>query len=193
MIPIFHRVNTIEKLQKIPTNAGVEIDLRSNQRELILSHDPSDSGENFKDFLKEFQHQLLVVNIKEAGIEKKVMEALEENKIVDYFLLDIENPFLIQNYKKYGKHLSLRFSKFESVETINNFKKTVDWLWIDTYDDFEITKESSDIIRNFKTCLVSPSRWGNSFTIEYFIEKFREFNISIDFVMIEDHEYESIC
>jgi hypothetical protein len=163
MIPIFHRVNTIEKLQKIPTNAGVEIDLRSNQRELILSHDPSDSGENFKDFLKEFQHQLLVVNIKEAGIEKKVMEALEENKIVDYFLLDIEN-----------------------------FKKTVDWLWIDTYDDFEITKESSDIIRNFKTCLVSPSRWGNSFTIEYFIEKFREFNISIDFVMIEDHEYESI-
>ena len=53
MQKIIHRVNSIEQLKKTPNKFGVEIDLRSNQRELILSHDPSDSGENFKDFLKD--------------------------------------------------------------------------------------------------------------------------------------------
>ena len=36
---IVHEVNTIEKLQKIPKNFGIEIDIRLLNNELVLGHD----------------------------------------------------------------------------------------------------------------------------------------------------------
>ena len=40
MIPIIHKVNSIEKLNNVPDDYGVEIDIRNNSGELVLSHDP---------------------------------------------------------------------------------------------------------------------------------------------------------
>ena len=40
MIIIKHRVNTIESLKKTSKEFGVEIDLRSNNKEIYLNHDP---------------------------------------------------------------------------------------------------------------------------------------------------------
>ena len=55
--------------------------------------------------------------------------------------------------------LSLRYSKLESIKTIENFVGKVKWVWVDTYEDFEINQETTNVLKNFSICLVSPSRW----------------------------------
>ena len=52
MLKISHRVNTIESLKKIPSDMGVEIDIRSNGEDLILHHEPFEVGILFKDWLE---------------------------------------------------------------------------------------------------------------------------------------------
>ena len=49
---IIHRVNNISKLQKIPNNYGIEIDVRDYKNKLILNHDPFKNGTNLEPFLK---------------------------------------------------------------------------------------------------------------------------------------------
>ena len=58
-------------------------------------------------------------------------------------------------------------------------------MWIDTYKDFELNEEAADIVKKFNVCLFSPSRWGQSKRLNYFIEKFKNFKIDIDYVMVE--------
>ena len=48
---IIHRVNTVEALTKVPKNFGVEVDIRSEEKKLIMHHDPFKEGENFARFL----------------------------------------------------------------------------------------------------------------------------------------------
>ena len=77
MIPIIHRVNNQENLETIPKDYGIEIDVRLNNNNLILSHEPSSFGENLSEYLKKYDHNLLVVNIKEDGIENDVIDILK--------------------------------------------------------------------------------------------------------------------
>ena len=37
---IHHRINDLSKLDRIPLNDGIEVDVRYHQDELILNHDP---------------------------------------------------------------------------------------------------------------------------------------------------------
>lgn len=188
MIEIIHRVNKIEKLKTIPFEKGIEIDIRSNNGSLLLSHDVSSKADSFEEFIESYNHQLLVANIKEAGIEKDVIETLMNKGISKFFLLDIEFPFIIKNHEEYGNILSLRYSKLESIKTIQNFIGKVKWVWVDTYEDFRINSEIAEVLGNFSICLVSPSRWGNEKDLNYFIEKFSKFNLQISAVMIEEGE-----
>ena len=188
MIEIIHRVNKIENLEKIAFEKGVEIDIRSNNGSLVLSHDVSSKADSFEEFVQSYNHQLLVANIKEAGIEEDVIKILQDNGISNFFLLDTEFPFIIKNHEEYGSVLSLRYSKLESFKTIQNFIGKVKWVWVDTYKDFKINSEISEVLENFSICLVSPSRWGNEKKLNYFIEKFSKFNLEISGVMIEEGE-----
>ena len=101
MIKIIHRVNDVQDLNKLSVNFGVEIDIRANNGALILSHDLNQkNSSNLNDYLDVYNHQFLVANIKESGIEEEVINALETKDISNYFLLDVEFPFLLQNFKK---------------------------------------------------------------------------------------------
>ena len=62
---IAHRINTIDELKKVPTNFGVELDLRDYGNRLILQHDPFTDGEDFEEYLKHNNHGLMILNIKE--------------------------------------------------------------------------------------------------------------------------------
>ena len=64
-----HRINTIEELKKIPTKYGIEIDLRDKENKIILVHDPFLDGEDFEEFLKYFNHQSIILNIKSEAFE----------------------------------------------------------------------------------------------------------------------------
>ena len=78
MIIIKHRVNTIESLKKTSKEFGVEIDLRSNNKEIYLNHDPFKKGEKLSNWLKYFKHKLIVLNVKEEGLEKFILKELKK-------------------------------------------------------------------------------------------------------------------
>ena len=81
---IIHRINTVKKLKLIPVKYGTEIDVRSHNNKLILAHDPFKKGDLLEDYLKNYNHGTLVVNIKEAGIEYLVIKQLKKFKIKNY-------------------------------------------------------------------------------------------------------------
>ena len=74
MIFIKHRVNTANDLQKTSVKYGVEIDLRSNKKEIYLSHDPFVKGDLFKNWIKFFKHKIIVLNVKEEGLETEIIK-----------------------------------------------------------------------------------------------------------------------
>ena len=146
MIPIIHKVNSIEKLNSLPDDVGIEIDIRFSGKELVLSHDIQEKEQNFEEYLANYKKQFIVANIKESGIEDKVEKILKEKKIEDYFFLDVEFPYILNNYKRLGNFLSVRYSKYESIESVSYFTNKVKWLWIDTYEEFEISQEIAETI-----------------------------------------------
>tara|TARA_B100001996_G_scaffold371024_1_gene345951 strand:- start:321 stop:896 length:576 start_codon:yes stop_codon:yes gene_type:complete len=188
MIPIIHRVNSIEKLNNLPEDVGVEIDIRQSGKKLVLSHDIQEKEENFEEYLDNYNKKFIVANIKESGVEYKVEKILSKRKIDKFFLLDVEFPFILQNYKRLGDNLSVRYSKYESIESVSYFVNKVKWLWIDTYEDFEINEEIAEIISSFKIFLVSPSRWGMPEKLSYYISLFKDYKIELDGIMVEDGE-----
>ena len=91
---VVHRVNTIDALDLVPREFGVEIDLRADGSRIILSHDPFAAGESFDAWLDHFAHGLLVLNVKEAGLEAEILQRVRTRGISRCFLLDVEFPYL---------------------------------------------------------------------------------------------------
>ena len=64
---VAHKINTLERLSRLPTHLGVELDLRAMGSQIILNHDPFKGGESFVDYLTKYQHGLMVLNIKKRA------------------------------------------------------------------------------------------------------------------------------
>ena len=74
---------------------GCEVDIRTDGSKLVLNHDPLSKGDDFLNFIDQYDHGTLVLNIKESGIEHTVLSELQKRNIKNYFLLDVEFPFLL--------------------------------------------------------------------------------------------------
>ena len=154
---IKHRVNSIDVLRETPKIYGVEVDLRSQNGELIFEHEPLTPGTPARDWLAFFDHKRLIVNIKEEGLEASFIELLSKFKIEDYFFLDQSFPFLVRLVRSGNSRTAIRVSDLESIETINSLE--TDWIWLDSFSgDWSYLKSVSKILeeKNAKTCLVSP-------------------------------------
>jgi len=181
---IIHRVNSINILKEIPKYFGTEIDIRAFGSKLILNHEPFQNGEDFDDYLDEFNHGTLILNIKEAGIENEVLRRVRlREKIKSYFLLDVEFPYLYRASRDGEKSIAVRYSEDESIDTVKKYVGKVDWLWIDTLTTLPITHETVDVFTHFKTCLVCPERWGRPNDIQKYKSRLSELGISLDAVM----------
>ena len=181
---IVHRINKLEELKNISPNYGVEIDIRSYGNELILNHEPYKKGDKFEDFLKEYKHGTLVLNIKESGIENTVLSLIQKHKNVkNYFLLDVEFPYVFSALKNDIKNIAIRFSEFESIDTVMQFKGLLDWVWIDTFTKLPLNQNSINILKDFKTCLVCPERWHRTGDILLYKNQLKNMNFSLDAVM----------
>lgn len=158
MIIVRHRINKAELLRGCELSQGIEIDIRSDSGGLYLSHDPFAPGERFLDFLKKYQHQLLIVNVKEDGLEDSVTRELALRQIKNYFFLDQADPTIIRRGKIGLRDSAIRFSEYESLETVRAMAQFASWVWIDSFSKREL---NLDLISEFsnlglKTCLVSP-------------------------------------
>jgi hypothetical protein len=163
MIKILHRINTKKELVNTQKTYGVEVDIRSHKEKLIIHHDPFCEGEDFLDWISAYDHQVLILNVKEEGLEDRLISIMTKQKIENYFFLDQSFPFLIKTIKNGESRVAVRISEFESMETAMHLKGKVDWLWIDCFSKFPLTKVQSDILRNegrFKLCFASPELQG---------------------------------
>ena len=161
---IQHRRNSSKLLQKTPLSFGVEIDVRSHKNELIVQHDPYIDGVTLNELLKDYRHRLLVVNVKEEGLEDKIKQVLKKYQIEEFFFLDQSFPFLIKTAKSGESRSAVRISEYESYETALRLEGLVGWCWIDYFTHFPLDKEQCHILRakSFKLCLVSPELQGYS-------------------------------
>jgi hypothetical protein len=184
MIKIIHRVNTVKELATIPRDLGVEIDVRAFGKDLIISHEPHKEGELLADYLKSYKHALVVFNIKEAGIEDEVLQLAKEHDIEQYFLLDVEFPYLYRAARENVRAIAVRYSEDESIEQAKKYQGLVDWIWIDTNTQLPINREVIKTLAKYKTCLVSPDRWGRPQDISKYREKLSALDYELDAVMV---------
>lgn len=183
MIIIIHKVNTIRELLDIDKSFGVEIDIRSYGKDLILNHEPMHRGELLEDYLSYFNHKYIIANIKESGVEKKVIEIFKKFKIENFFLLDVEFPFILDSYNLDFKKIALRFSDYEYLDFNKKFNQYFNWLWIDTYKDPSFDILINEKIAKIKKCLVCPERWNRPEKISEYKSIIDNYNLKLDAVM----------
>jgi hypothetical protein len=164
MIIVSHRRNTIEELESTPSNLGVEVDIRSQSDELIIHHDPFSPGVSFAKWLDSYKHKLLILNVKEEGLEERIIQLMAKKEIENYFFLDQSFPFLIKWANKGERRLAIRVSEYESIETALNLRDKIQWAWIDCFTRFPLSEKNIDSIKSsgLKLCIVSPELQGRN-------------------------------
>jgi hypothetical protein len=162
---INHRINTIESLRNIPSTQGVEIDVRSQGTKLILHHDPFQDGEDLEVWLDVFNHASIILNVKEEGLEGRLLSAMKRKNIDNFFFLDQSFPFLIKTARSKESRVAVRLSEFESIETVRKLSGIVDWVWVDCFTKLPLDASEADELRDifeFKLCFVSPELQGRN-------------------------------
>jgi len=162
MILVSHRRNTIAQLCETPRKYGVEVDIRSERDRLIIHHDPFAGGEDFERWLENYRHRLLILNVKEEGLEQRLLALMAAKKIDDFFFLDQSFPFLVKTARSGEKRTAVRISEFESIRTAEALAGLVDWIWLDCFTRFPVIGEEAAHLKSlgFRLCLVSPELQG---------------------------------
>jgi hypothetical protein len=135
---------------------------------LIIHHDPCVAGEFFDDWINVYRHGTLILNVKEEGLEERLISLMKSKGIHEYFFLDQSFPFLVK-WSKAGEHrCAVRVSEFESIDTALSLAGKVDWVWVDCFTHFPLREQDAKRLKDagFKLCLVSPELQGRDAEIE---------------------------
>ena len=156
MLIIKHRINSVKDLVSTPIHFGVEVDVKEKNGEIVCGHDPIDEESLFIDWVKNYKHKFVAVNIKQEGIEPLVISILENANIRDFFLFDLSFPMLMKLSESGEKRLALRVSDLEGFEHAEFFIGKVDWIWLDIFKNVNFLSKAESILEEFKVCGVSP-------------------------------------
>jgi len=161
---IRHRRNTIAELQETPPHLGVEVDIRSQGDRLVMHHDPFADGEDLLAWLKHYRHRTLILNVKEEGLEDRLIALMGRHGIDDFFFLDQSFPFLMRTANRGERRCAVRVSEFESVDTAMTLAGRVDWVWVDCFTRFPLSAADAARLQGagFRLCLVSPELQGRN-------------------------------
>lgn len=153
---------------------------------MIIHHDPFSEGENFNDWIEAYEHGTLILNVKEEGLEARLIALMKARGIENYFFLDQSFPFLIKWAKLGERRCAVRVSEYESVESALTLAGQVDWVWVDCFSRFPLDQKSAQrlVDAGFKLCLVSPELQGRPAEVEIpeMINLLQSLSISVDAV-----------
>ena len=182
---IAHRINTINELKQIPSDLGVEIDLRDWGNRIIIQHDPFVGGEDFEEYLSHYNNGTLILNIKSERIELPVLELIQQYGIKKYFFLDSSFPMIKLLIDSGEDNIALRYSEFEGLDTLMNLAGKVKWVWVDCFTQLPISKKIVELLKNsgYKLCLVSPELQSQDDKLEVYRE----------YLIIEGIEFDAVC
>ena len=171
---IAHRRNTIALLDGTPRDHGVEVDIRSFGDRLIIHHDPFVDGLDFDAWIDRYAHGTLILNVKEEGLEERLLAIMESKGIARFFFLDQSFPFLLRTARRGERRCAVRVSEYESVETALALVDMVDWIWVDIFTDTPPEPRGLQRLKaaGFRLCLVSPELQGR--TVEKEIPRLRD-------------------
>ena len=138
---------------------GTELDLRDDRGVLVVSHDSPDSNSmDFKSLLEvycEFDKGLfLAINIKADGLQKLLVDLLNEYQIENYFVFDMSVPDAL-GYLNLGMKAFTRESEFERDPA---FYEQANGVWMDEFRTPWITPQriKHHLNNRKKICIVSP-------------------------------------
>jgi len=141
---------------------GVEVDIRSDNGALVIHHDPFAPGDSFIDWIGHYHHGTLILNVKEEGLESRLLDIMAQHGIDRFFFLDQSFPFLIHTARQGERRSAVRVSEYEAIETALRVAPMVDWAWIDCFTRFPLTVAEAHRLSSagLKLCLVSPELHG---------------------------------
>ena len=138
---------------------SIETDLRTFNGDLVISHD-SISGEDFTKLRSLTRlNAAYALNIKEDGLQSKIVELREWIKSSSSFVFDGSLPEMYR-YKKLGIDHALRISEYE---------RSLAWdcntVWLDSFEyDWWIDDVSViEVIQGKKVVIVSPELHGRDY------------------------------
>jgi hypothetical protein len=183
---IAHRRNLVSELQATPVDLGVEVDIRSDRDELVVHHDPFSRGTDFREWLSCYRHGTLVLNVKEEGLEDRLLDLMQARGLDDFFFLDQSFPFLLKTIARGEPRCAVRVSEYESIETALALAGRARWAWVDCFSRFSLGRDQWRLLKasGFRICLVSPelqNRWSPE-EITSIRLKLREWNTEADAV-----------
>ena len=181
---IAHRINWLDEKVAAEVFAvadGIEFDVRDDG----VGHDPWTPVQPLAEFLHWCPpEKFYIVNIKCEGIEERTIEALEERGIRHFFLLDCGVPSIIRLSRKGERRLAVRYSEYESLETVLLLADAVQWVWIDVFTSLPLTAETAATLRaaGLHLCLVSPELQGQPDKIVHYRDVLDGMGIRLDAV-----------
>lgn len=184
MFFIAHRINNLDP-ESFPEADGIEFDVRDSNGRIIVTHDPFTEGQPLEDFLYFCPpEKFYIVNIKSEGIELKILQLLKEYSIKNFFFLDCSIPMMVKLGKQYTTNLAVRYSEYESIETVKKMAHLVEWVWIDTFTKIPLTQEQEQELHSLglKLCFVSPELQGQQSKVDQYIQDLENKQIKLDAV-----------
>ena len=181
---IAHRINTLEQLRKLPKEYGAEVDVKCDLNgRLYLQHDPAKDGESFEDFLKEYHHGTLILDIKDERIELRILPLLKKYNIFRYFFLDSSFPMIMKLTKELEeKKVAIRYSEYEEIETPLRMAGKADWVWVDTFTRNPMSSHDWALLKKngYKICFVSPELQGQPEKKGTYLNELEKAGIELD-------------
>ena len=187
---IAHRINTVSELKELPTEYGVELDLRDDLNgRIYIQHNPFEPGEDFEKYLKEYHHGTMILNVKSERIEHKILELISKYDVKSYFFLDSSFPMIWLLSNQGEKNIALRVSEVEGLDTVRNMAGKVEWIWLDCFTRIPVDKKQAKELKQlgFKLCLVSPELEGRPEDLIIYKEQIQNEGICIDAICTKSY------
>ncbi|EKD79383.1 MAG: hypothetical protein ACD_41C00091G0018 [uncultured bacterium] len=112
-----------------------------------------------------------------------MLELCQHYGVTNYFLLDVEFPYIYRATRAGVRQIALRYSEDEAIETVLKYRGLADWVWIDTNTKLPLDATVMQQLQGFKTCLVCPERWGRPQDIAEYINQLQVLHFPLTAVM----------
>lgn len=159
-----HRANSLDDVRGLPPGLGVELDLRDDGSDVVVTHDAFTTGPRFEDWLAASGPRPLICNVKCEGIESQVLAAAKAAGFDDLFLLDCTVPAMVKLRRAGERRFAVRWSEVEPAAGVLAWEGVAEWVWVDCFTRWPGTDaEWGRIASSFRLCLVSPELQGHGF------------------------------
>jgi len=186
---IAHRQNKLTALDRLKNSFfGLELDIRSSSKNIVLDHDPFKKGLDFFKNLNLLKKFFLLIDVKSSGISIKICNILKR-KNIKFLLLNLSHPELIEMINRgFAKNIFLRFSLYEKLDLSKKKLNQIKWVWVDFFESYKISSKEYSYLKKYKKkiCLTSPDLVGlKEDSIRKYIKYLNNNKIKVDMVCVK--------